>query len=328
MKYSVIIPVYNAEKTLHRCVDSILDQNYPDMELILVNDGSKDGSLAICNAYQTRDARVRVINKPNGGVSTARNMGLDAATGEYVLFVDSDDYVAETYFIVLDAIDKLQKYDYVFFSHTIVGPTGEMPKILSSYASSTIDESYTRFCEAWYRRVLNEPWNKRYTRSIVEDNKLRFEESLYIGEDILFNLQYVLNCHSCLALSDCLYFVDIRNQESLSRKIRPDYEQQLEVLDRRINEMIVAADLSEKHRRQFLEAKNMIQLRSIYSKAKRMHITNQKFRLRRKEIRKLCKENNVQKASLPSGKFGLLLQIPVRLKMITVIDLMGWYLAR
>ena len=87
-KYSVIIPVYNAEKTLHRCVDSLLNQNYTDMELVLVNDGSSDRSLEICREYQGCDSRVCVIDKPNGGVSTARNAGLHAAAGTYVLFVD------------------------------------------------------------------------------------------------------------------------------------------------------------------------------------------------------------------------------------------------
>lgn len=92
--YSVVIPVYNAEKTLRRCVDSLLRQDCSEVELILVNDGSKDGSLEICREYARQYDCVRVIDKPNGGVSTARNAGLDAAQGIYVLFVDSDDYVS------------------------------------------------------------------------------------------------------------------------------------------------------------------------------------------------------------------------------------------
>ena len=94
IRYSVIIPVFNAEKTLRRCVDSLLDQERDDIEIILVNDGSKDGSLDICNAYQRGHSCVRVIDKENGGVSSARNAGLDAAKGTCVVFVDSDDYVS------------------------------------------------------------------------------------------------------------------------------------------------------------------------------------------------------------------------------------------
>ena len=92
-KISVIIPVYNAESTLRRCVDSVLAQTFPDFECLLINDGSEDKSGEICDEYAIRDSRVRVFHKGNGGVSSARNVGLDNATGEWIAFVDSDDWV-------------------------------------------------------------------------------------------------------------------------------------------------------------------------------------------------------------------------------------------
>ena len=92
-KISVIIPVYNAESTLRRCVDSVLAQTFTDFECLLINDGSKDKSGEICDEYAIRDSRVRVFHKENGGVSSARNVGLDNATGEWIAFVDSDDWV-------------------------------------------------------------------------------------------------------------------------------------------------------------------------------------------------------------------------------------------
>ena len=107
MKYSVIIPVYNAEKTLKRCVDSLLEQDYTDAEIILVNDGSKDGSEDICREYAEAHPNIRLISQQNGGVSTARNAGLDAAQGEYIVFVDSDDHVVPGFFSIMDkAIDE------------------------------------------------------------------------------------------------------------------------------------------------------------------------------------------------------------------------------
>ena len=96
-KISVIVPVYNAEKYLHRCIDSILSQTFTDFELLLIDDGSKDGSGAICDEYAAKDNRVRVFHKENGGVSSARNLGLDNACGEWVTFVDADDYVRPSY---------------------------------------------------------------------------------------------------------------------------------------------------------------------------------------------------------------------------------------
>ena len=97
-RFSVIIPVYNAGKTLQHCVDSLLLQKCEDVEIILVNDGSQDGSAAICRSYAARYSAVRYLEKSNGGVSSARNAGLDAAQGRYVLFVDSDDYVPGSLF--------------------------------------------------------------------------------------------------------------------------------------------------------------------------------------------------------------------------------------
>ena len=96
-KISVIIPVYNAESTLRRCVDSVLAQTFTDFECLIINDGSKDRSGAICDEYAARDSRVKVFHKENGGVSSARNVGLDNATGEWIAFVDSDDWAGEKY---------------------------------------------------------------------------------------------------------------------------------------------------------------------------------------------------------------------------------------
>ena len=96
-KISVIVPVYNTEKYLHRCIDSILAQTFTDFELLLIDDGSKDNSGAICDEYAAKDSRVRVFHKENGGVSSARNLGLDNVRGEWVTFVDSDDWVEKEY---------------------------------------------------------------------------------------------------------------------------------------------------------------------------------------------------------------------------------------
>lgn len=110
MFFSIILPVYNVEKYLEECVDSILGQTFKDFEVVLVNDGSKDSSPAICDAYADRDSRVKVIHKENGGQSTARNMGLENACGDYVIYLDSDDFItSETFFE--DIYNKIQETD-------------------------------------------------------------------------------------------------------------------------------------------------------------------------------------------------------------------------
>ena len=109
-KISVIVPVYNVEKYLHRCVDSILAQTFTDFELLLINDGSKDSSGVICDEYAAKDSRVLVFHKENGGVSSARNMGLDNAKGEWISFVDSDDWVEKEY---LETLYQDGEFDFV-----------------------------------------------------------------------------------------------------------------------------------------------------------------------------------------------------------------------
>lgn len=327
-KYSVIIPVYNAEKTLRRCVDSLLNQNYGDMELILVNDGSSDGSGAICEEFRTRDDRVVYIDKPNGGVSTARNAGLDAASGRYVLFVDSDDYVSKDYFWTLDALAEGRQDDFLMFSYTITDGKNEHPKVSKAFASDRAEESVPKFCQMVYTKTINHPVTKRYVRQIIEEHGLRFKENLYVGEDKTFNLQYVMHCVSCQVSPELLYYVSVENDQSLSRKVRPDLYEQLEILSARTRQTIREADIPEHYREQYNAAENLIQLRAVYSETKRMHLAERGRKFRHRTIRQMCRSNNAQKAGLPSGMFSRLLQIPVRLQLVTVIDLMGWYLAR
>lgn len=327
-KYSVIIPVYNAEKTLRRCVDSLLNQNCSDMELILVNDGSPDGSGAICEEYADRYPCVVYINKPNGGVSTARNAGLDAATGEYVLFVDSDDYVSDGYFRTLDALAEGRKDDLLMFSYTVTDGKNEHPKVSKAFTSDCAEESVPKFCQMVYMKTINHPVTKRYVRRIIEEHGLRFQENLYVGEDKTFNMQYVMHCASCRVSPEVLYYVSVENHQSLSRKPRPDLYEQLEILSARTRQTIREADIPEHYREQYDAAENLIQLRAVYSEAKRMHLADRDGKLRRKTIRRMFRDINEQKAGLPGGMFSRLLQIPVRLRLATVIDLIGWYLAR
>ena len=115
-KISVIVPVYNTEKYLHRCIDSILDQTFTDFELLLIDDGSTDSSGTICDEYAAKDSRVRVFHKENGGVSSARNMGLDNAYGEWITFVDSDDYLIDQSGLTLLARTNIEA-DLIIFSY-------------------------------------------------------------------------------------------------------------------------------------------------------------------------------------------------------------------
>ena len=183
---SVIVPVYNVEKFLNQCVDSILAQTYKNFELILVDDGSKDKSGDICDDYAEKDPRIRVFHKENGGVSSARNCGLDNARGEYVCFVDSDDWVHNTY---IEDMVKPEMYDLVIQGFK----DGNITKKYSiEYITNQIE-----ILDAFIYHLLKQDgpshiiYSKLYKSSIIEINKLRFDENIWLGEDLLFNLQFI-----------------------------------------------------------------------------------------------------------------------------------------
>ena len=326
-RYSVIVPVYNAENTLRRCVDSILDQGYQDVELILVNDGSEDRSGAICCEYAQKDSRVIYLDKPNGGVSSARNMGLDHASGKYVLFVDSDDYVSGSYFETLEQIDGQRTFDFVLFSNSFIKGEHISERIVKAGSYMDFDSSVPAFCENIQNKYIYEPWNKRYVNRIIQEGKLRFWEKLYIGEDKVFSLEYALRCGNACFLDAVLYAVDLGNENSLSRKLQPDYRDQLAMEAAKTKQILMDAQIPEHAREKLLASENLIQLREVYSEAKRMHIQGRNGRTRREMIRKMCHNSNAQKQKLPGGLFCNLLKIPVRLQIVSLIDLMGWYLA-
>ena len=181
-KISVIVPVYNVEKYLRRCVDSILNQTYRNLEIILVNDGSTDSSLQICNEYVQKDARIVVINKPNGGLSSARNAGLDAATGDYIGFVDSDDYIApEMYERLLAAIT-----DDMSISNVIFVRSFEDGRFGKSAVPHTADADIS--AKDYLRELLLHKGDvsactKLFPRKLIADT--RFAEGT-LNEDLLF----------------------------------------------------------------------------------------------------------------------------------------------
>ena len=217
VKYSVIIPVYNAEKTLCKCVESILNENEPNVEIILINDGSTDNSLSICKKYSNKYGNVITIDQPNGGASSARNEGLKSASGEYITFIDSDDFVFSGYF---SALNNAGDADLVVF-----GMAEDDGKNMHEHR---IDTRWRSFEAAEYvvKSRACGPWDKRYKRSIIFDNSIEFPPDLNVGEDFIFCLKYALKCKNVTYLSDVLYCYNVFETGSLTRKFRPDYIEQ------------------------------------------------------------------------------------------------------
>ena len=221
MKISVIIPVYNTEERLKRCLDSVVAQTFKDFECIVVDDGSNDQSPRIIDEFAAKDSRFTAIHKPNGGVSSARNEGLKVSKGEWVVFLDSDDSIKPNHLeamlsIVEDGVDiiftgyeqnieenKIAK-GHQYDRHVYHGKDG-----IAEFLDST--------------DVLNYmiPWDRMYRRIVIKNHNLKFDTNLSLSEDRLFCYQYLLHTSGIATISDITYVHDATDQNSLSNRFYP-----------------------------------------------------------------------------------------------------------
>lgn len=209
-KISVIIPVYNAEKYLCRCVDSILTQTFSNLDILLINDGSSDNSGTICDEYALKDNRIKVFHKNNGGVSDARNVGIDNASGEWITFVDADDWISHQTFQT--CIGYLSDYELVRFSATMVFDPGLMKTKIININEHRKIKDY--FDEIFSRRTLITVWGGIYKSDIVKKYNLSFDTNIKNGEDWLFLMQYSLNVSKIRVINTPLYYYNMYNVSS------------------------------------------------------------------------------------------------------------------
>ena len=242
MKISVIIPVYNAERYLKRCIDSIVGQRHDLFEIILVDDGSQDQSLEICRAYENGYKNIRVIRRENGGEGAARNSGLEVAGGEWILFVDADDIVGNDLCMALEeSLDD--QSDFILF---------ESEKITNgSDAHSKPDERYREVvmeCDGGMREKLlqntflakrlledfgcplRSVWGKLYRTSFLKEHHIMFDEGVPVGTDMLFSLKVysVVNFFKCVYWNIYYYF---QNEDSITYRYKPEYEKMVAAYD-------------------------------------------------------------------------------------------------
>lgn len=217
---SVIVPVYNAEKTLRLCVDSILNQEYKDFELLLIDDGSKDASPAICDEYAAMDDRVRVFHKENGGVSSARNVGIDNAQGGWITFIDSDDYITQGYLegFYDNKEDILIKgYKTISMNGFSEGKTAEELVQIPDF-SPFLNQYITK-------SLLRGPVYKYYKKRLI--GELRFLLDMRIGEDAYFVFKYLARCKSFAVLPNGEYVVRTAEEpDEVKYAISVDYAAQ------------------------------------------------------------------------------------------------------
>ena len=204
---SIIVPVYNTEKYVPLCIKSILCQSFIDFELLLVDDGSTDNSGKICDEYTEKDSRIHVFHKENGGVSSARNLGLDNAIGEYVTFVDADDILTKSYLEHLSETDAdLVISGYQKFGSSIIK---DCPN--SSVIYDLIDIPTHWNTPPTMKYLYCFCWAKRFRTSIIRKSNIRFNESLFFSEDMCFNLLYMAKANTVTEVPFADYMYRIEN---------------------------------------------------------------------------------------------------------------------
>lgn len=222
-KVSVIVPVYNAQRSLPKCVESILNQTVTDYELLLINDGSTDNSGMICDQYAKDDARIKVFHKPNGGVSSARNKGIDNALGRYICFIDSDDWV-ESEYLKSFFNDKTKNNQYIFVIQGICKEIeGENFKYCS-FSDRRYDAADVSVLFDEYQLLrFGFPFSKLYNTEIIKINQIHFDEQIHFCEDLLFMLTYLQYVTCVYTISKSCYHYVCSSDNSLS-KIYNSYE--------------------------------------------------------------------------------------------------------
>lgn len=230
-RISIIVPIYNAEKYLDRCFSTILGQTFTDFELVLVDDGSTDGSGDICDRLTKSDARVKVIHKPNGGVSSARNVGIDMSRGEKIVFVDADDDIS------IDALESFIKYDedLVISNINIIGEN----QIKLNIENQIFQYSeYHELIEKYHNTtILQTACGKLYSRNIIIDKKIRFDENIHWGEDRLFVLHVLKHCRNVRLIPKATYSYYFPTQGRIYKFSLEEYYHDVAAIEKAINDI-------------------------------------------------------------------------------------------
>ena len=212
---SVIVPVYKVERYLPRCIESILGQTYTNFELILVDDGTPDRSGVICDRYAEKDSRIRVIHKENGGVSTARNIGIDTAKGEWITFIDSDDWVKENYLDVLVSPLSDEEFTLVVgrleWRYLTIGKRELDVRIIN--VDDIAESDVLHISESM---EFHGPCYKLFSTDVLRGNNIRFPEGIALAEDTIFVNRYLKHCHKICMTGKTIYYYNRLNESSVT----------------------------------------------------------------------------------------------------------------
>lgn len=261
VRISIIIPIYNAEKSLRRCLDSILKLTFPNFELLLIDDGSKDSSGIICKEYASRDNRIKYIYQDNHGVSSARNKGIELASGDWITFIDADDYIEQNFCNIVDSKESAKAdliiNNIVNLQNGInVGGTA-----FEQHLTSSKKEITKKLNDLIHTNTFRAPWGKFFRRNLIIDNRIRYDESLHYAEDTIFNLNYLKYVSSFLFNGDITgrYIYDANLSTGTTKRYKCDVKSLIFVRDQAIKLLREQSIYNETIERHFLFYFTMIE---------------------------------------------------------------------
>ena len=325
---TIIIPIYNAEKYLDKTISSVLQQTYKNYELILIDDGSKDNSLEICNKYKNKDKRIRLIKQENLGVSATRNKGLEIADGEFVCFMDADDYIEPNMLEEYIKIYKLYKSDLIisgYYSEIDLYDSISFDKIYLEDKKYTSKEQIKEdFVLMWDKHLLYNIWNKFYNKSVIDKYNIRFAKQNW-GEDIDFNREYLLKINTLYNSKKCFYhYVRGRNNSITGKYIENLYDIRLQE-DKEFRNYFDKYGIKEEQYREFCARRHIERtlgcIENLFNPNCRLNI-NEKY----KEIKRIIREPKTKKylkEMKPNSKKVKILLIPYKLNLVCISMIMG-----
>ena len=290
LKYSVIVPVYNVENYLSRCIDSLLAQNYADLEILLIDNGSNDQSGQICENYAAQFSNITAYHIPNKGVGSARNFGLSKAKGEFICFVDADDYLVGNLFSdvesQLDSQLDLLVFSYYNSIEKNLSEINRSAKILPTEGKKDKGEFIALFQELWLTDMMYTVWNKIYRKEFLEEHQIIFE-SYELGEDVRFNLNVYQHVNAVFLVKSGYYvYVSGRVDSAMGQHNPNRMNYQLEELEK-IDQLMSRWGI---HDEQFVD---QIKSRILMSNIQNISAQKIPLPLKRQYVEELCENKEM-----------------------------------
>lgn len=255
---SIIVPVYNCEKYMEVCIDSILIQSYYNIEVIIIDDGSTDNTYKIIKEYINKDKRIKYFKQENSGPSVARNRGIEKANGEYLIFIDSDDFIEKIYVEKLVNEIKGKNFDIVCCGYIDKSKYGIVK--LNDFWINKYELNKQEFLSCVCKGIGGVLWSKIFRKDIIIENKIRMNPKIFMSEDLIFILEYCKYINRIGVINECLYHYNRLNYSSISSNIDINYLENYVLLINKISELLIELkfDFHKINKIKILKVQNLI----------------------------------------------------------------------